>query len=82
MYRVNITKLYIHVGVKILRENKLRESIKDVVSCSGFKKSIFFHIFRKYNILRVYCIIFRAKYKIFTKLQHIVENAPTLINSI
>ena len=26
---------------------------KDVVPCSGFKKSIFFYIFRKYNILRL-----------------------------
>ena len=46
--------------------------IKEVVLCSDSKKSIFFYIFRKYNILRVYCKNFRPKYDIFTELQHIV----------
>ena len=46
---------------------------KDIVSCSGLKKSIFFYIFRKYNILTVYCKNFEPKYEIFTKLQHISQ---------
>ena len=37
--------------------------VKDVVSCSGFKISIFFYIFWKYNILKVYCTNFRLKYR-------------------
>ena len=55
---------------------------KDVVLCSGLKKSSLFYVFRKYNILRVYCKNFRPKYEIFTKLQYIVESAPRLINLI
>ena len=50
--------------------------------CKLRKKSIFFYIFRKYNILRVYCKKFRPKYEIFTKLQHIVESASRLINLV
>ena len=46
----------------------------------GLQKIVFFCIFRKYNILRVYCKNFRPKYEIFTKLQYIVESAPRLIN--
>ena len=34
----------------------------------GLQKIDFFYIFRKYNILRVYCKNFRPKYEIFTKL--------------
>ena len=45
-------------------------------------KNPFFYIFQKYNILRVYCENLRPKYEIFTKLQHIVESAPRLINLI
>ena len=46
----------------------------------GLQKIDFFYIFRKYNILRVYCQNFRPKYEMFMKLQHIVESAPRLIN--
>ena len=52
---------------------------QDVVSVQALKNR-FFYTFRKYNILRVYCKNFRAKYEIFTKLQHIVESALRLIN--
>ena len=48
----------------------------------GLRKIDFFYTFREYNILSVYCKNFRLKYKIFTKLQHIVESAPGFINSI
>ena len=48
----------------------------------GFQKIDFFYIFRKYNILRVYCKNSRPKYELFTKLEHIVESAPRLINWI
>ena len=48
----------------------------------GLQKIDFFYIFRKYNILRVYCKNFRPKYEIFTKLQHIVESLPRLSNLI
>ena len=48
----------------------------------GLEKIDFFHIFRKYNVLRVYCKNFRLKHEIFTKLQRIVESAPRKINSI
>ena len=60
----------------IVEKNRL--GIKDVVSCSSYKKYIFFYIIRNYNISRVYCKNFRSKYEIFTKLQHIVERAPRL----
>ena len=53
--------------------------IEDLVSCWSFRKSIFFYIFRKYNILRVYCKNFRPKYEIFTKLKLSCE-ATKLIN--
>ena len=46
------------------------------------QKINFFYIFQKYNVLKVYCKNFRAKYEIFTKLQHVVESAPRLINLI
>ena len=42
----------------------------------------FTYFLSMYNILRVYCKNFRPKYEIFTKLQHIVESAPRLINLI
>ena len=48
----------------------------------GLQKIDFFYIFRKYNILRVHCKNFRSQYEIFTKLQHLVESAPRLINLI
>ena len=48
----------------------------------GIQKIDFFYIFRKYNILRVFCKNFRPKYEIFTKLQHIVDSAPRLINLV
>ena len=48
----------------------------------GLQKTDFFDIFRKYNILKLYYKNFRTKYEISTKLQHIVESAPRLINSI
>ena len=60
----------------------IEKRVKDVVSCSGFKKTIFSYIFRKYNILRVYCKNCGPKYGIFTKLQQIVESTPRLINLI
>ena len=43
-------------------------------------QTIFFYMFRKYNILRVYCKNLKMKYEIFTNLQHIVESTPRLIN--
>ena len=46
------------------------------------QKIDFIYTFQKYNILRVYCNNFRTKYQIFTKLKHIVESAPRLINLI
>ena len=48
----------------------------------GLEKIDFLKLFQKYNILRVYCKNFRPEYEIFTKLQHIVESAPRLINLI
>ena len=41
----------------------------------GLQKIEFFHIFRKHNILKVYCKNFGPKYGIFTKLQHSRERA-------
>ena len=46
----------------------LLHGINHVVSCSRFEKLIFFHIFRKYDISRVYCKNFKPKYEIFTEL--------------
>ena len=65
----------------VLLYKELLKKPKEVVSCSGFKKS-FFYIFQKYNILRVYCKNFRPKYEIFTKPQNIGESAPGFINLI
>ena len=75
-FRTSLQEIFSTSGYK---KNYINH-IKDVVSCSGFKKSIFFYMFRKYNILKVYCKNFRPKYEIFTKLQYIVERAPRLIN--
>ena len=71
-----------HPDETVAKVTYYTDHFKDAVSCSGFKKSIFFGIFRKYNILRVYCNNFRPQYDKFTKLQHIVESAPRFINSI